>query len=447
MFKRFFSGSGSSGGGAQAATPTSLLTPDTLRRLQVFSHLSHDELILLANKLELREFEASTFLFQSGANDDIDYFLVKGRVQITAVDGGERIISGGSDKAQTVLCALRPRQFTAVALLDSTCLAIDRKVLAEIMASAPDSTGAARQPESDDTTEEQDPVPTDPIQALDSKAAKQLEASFNDDLEQNRFVITSLPEVAIKVRKVLDNPEFTADQVATVINTDPAIAAKLLKASNSPLYRTWEPCETTIEAVVRLGVTTTRQLVMSFTLKDLFKAETVALKRAMHDAWRHTVFHAAIAWVMAKESGAFSAEEAMTAAMLSNMGVLTVCAYLENHTDAQQSPDNIAATVAHLKAQVSAQILSKWGLSNQLIECGRHADHWDREHEGETDLCDLVIVAGLHAYIGRRKVPRIDQVPAFQKLYKAGLLDPDQALDFLETAGEQVAQARALLEF
>jgi HD-like signal output (HDOD) protein len=442
-----FSGKDSRDGSARNAPQSSKLTPDILRRLRVFSHLSHDELILLANKLELVEFAVGACLFKSGDKDDIDYFLIKGRVQITAVDGDERLITGGTDRAQTALCALRPRQFTAVALLDSTCLAIDREVLADIMASAPDSSGAARaQGSNQDMTDEHESLP-DPTEALDSRAAAQLEASFNDDLQQNRFVITSLPEVAVKVRKELEKPEFTAEQVAAVINTDPAIAAKLLKASNSPLYRTWEPCESTLEAVVRLGASTTRQLVMSFTLKDLFKAEAATLKRAMHDAWRHTVYHAAIAWVMARETGAFSAEEAMTAAMLSNMGVLTVCAYLENHPDVHKSPDSIAATIAHLKAHVSGRILTKWGLSGQLIECGRHADHWGRDHEGSVDLCDLVIVAGLHAYIGRRKVPRIDQVPAFQKLHKADLLDPDRALDFLKAAGEQVAQARALIEF
>jgi HD-like signal output (HDOD) protein len=446
MFKRLFSGTDSQGRSAQNAPPANQPAPDTLRRLQALSHLSHDELILLANKLEMHEFEAGACLFQSGDDDDTDYFLIKGRVQINAIDGGERIISGGTEKAQTVLCALRPRQFTAVALLDSTCLAIDREVLANIMVSAPDNTGAASPPDSNQDMKTGEESLPDPTEALDSIAVAQLEASFNDDLQQNRFVVTSLPEIAIKVRKVLENPDFTAENIAAVINTDPAIAAKLLKASNSPLYRSWEPCETTSEAVVRLGVKTTRQLVMSFTLKDLFRAETVALKRAMHDAWRHTVYHAAIAWVMARETGLYSAEEAMTAAMLSNVGVLTVCAYLESYPDVQQNPDSIAATVAHLKARVSGQILSKWGLSDQLIECGRHADNWSRDHEGSPDLCDLIIVAGLHAYIGRRRVPRIDQVPAFQRLYNAGLLDPDTALDFLKSAAEQVAQARALLQ-
>lgn len=445
MFKRLFSVTGSQGRSAQNATPSNPPAPDTLRRLEALSHLSHDELILLANKLELHQFKAGACLFQSGDDDDTDYFLIKGRVQINAFDGSERIITGGTEKAQTVLCALRPRQFTAVALLDSTCLAIDREVLANIMASAPDSTGAASPADPDQDVTTEDDSLQDPSEALDSAAAAQLEASFSDDLRQNRFVVTSLPEIAIKVRKVLEDPEFTAANVAAVINTDPAIAAKLLKASNSPLYRSWEPCETTSDAVVRLGVKTTRQLVMSFTLKDLFRAETAALKRAMHDAWRHTVYHAAIAWVMARETGLCSAEEAMTAAMLSNIGVLTVCAYLEGYPDIQKNPESIAATMAHLKARVGGQILTKWGLSEQLIECGRHADHWGRDHEGSPDLCDLIIVAGLHAYIGRRKVPRIDQVPAFQKLYNAELLDPDTALDFLKSAAEQVAQARALL--
>lgn len=426
MLKRLFSPSGS----GAPERKTSPLGPGTLRALRVFSHLSHDEHLLLASNLTVVQLDGGEHLFRVGEDDNSDYFLLNGRLQITGMDGSERTLDGRSAKAQGVICALRPRQFDAVALEASSCLEIDRVVLADIIARAPDRTA---------------PEPKE-LPGMNIDEAARLEASFYYDLEQNRVVVTSLPEVALKVRKVLEDPEFTADQVANVINTDPAIAAKLIKASNSPLYRSWEPCDTTTESVVRLGVTTTRQLVMSFTLKDLFKANTVVLRKAMQRAWRHTVYHAAIAWVMAGETGTFSPEEAMTAAMLSNIGVLTVCAYLENHPDLAQEAEAIEAAMMHLKAQAGSRILEKWALSPQIVECARHSDDWERVHEGPPDLCDLVIVAALHSHVGSRQLPRFEQVPAFQRLCSAQLLNPEKALDFLESAKVQVAEARALLE-
>lgn len=422
MLKKLFSSS-------ERKRSTSPASPGTLRRLRVFAHLSHDERLLLAGHLEVVHLKTGEALFEIGDEGPKDHLLLEGRLQITGMDESERTLGAGSKAAQNAICTLRPRQYNAVALEDSSCLEIDRQMLVDFIAT---------RPASNDDKEE---VP-------DSSAgeAERLEASFIEDLEHNRFVVTSLPEVASKVRKVLDDPGFTTEQVATAINADPAIAVKLMKACNSPLYRTWESCDSTAEAVLRLGVTTTRQLVMSFALKDLFKADTVALKKAMQQAWRHTVFHSAIAWVMASESGAFKPEEAMTAAMLSNLGILSVCAYLENHPDVCKEPEAIAEAIALLKARVGARIMEKWGLSQPLVECAQHSDDWQRELEGPADLCDLVIVAALHAYIGRRKVPKFDEVLSFQRLCAAGHLDPEKALDFLETASEQVAEARSLLE-
>ena len=61
--------------------------------------------------------------------------------------------------------------------------------------------------------------------------------SFMDDLNNDRFVLTSLPEVAINVRRALDDPEVSANDIADVITRDPAIAAKVLRTANSVMYR------------------------------------------------------------------------------------------------------------------------------------------------------------------------------------------------------------------
>ena len=59
----------------------------------------------------------------------------------------------------------------------------------------------------------------------------------------------------------------------------------------------------------------------------------------------------------------------------------------------------------------------------------------------------LVLVATLHSYIGTRRrpaPPRLDQVPAYQKL-ALGKLTPSLTLQILAEAKDQVEQARTLL--
>ncbi|MCL2457738.1 MAG: HDOD domain-containing protein [Desulfobulbus sp.] len=46
----------------------------------------------------------------------------------------------------------------------------------------------------------------------------------------------SLPNVYIRLRQALDNPEYTVAEVAAVIEKDPAMTLRLLRIVNSSLY-------------------------------------------------------------------------------------------------------------------------------------------------------------------------------------------------------------------
>src|SRR5690606_25533821 len=80
-------------------------------------------------------------------------------------------------------------------------------------------------------------------------------------------------------------------------------------------------CDSVQSAVVRLGLNTTRQLVISFTLRDLFQAPTPLLKKLMAEAWQHSSDVAAISMVLAQHTKLFNPEEAMLAGLVSNIGV------------------------------------------------------------------------------------------------------------------------------
>ena len=57
------------------------------------------------------------------------------------------------------------------------------------------------------------------------------------ELENGSLVLPTLPEVALRVRDVVDEPDVTAKQLAEIIVTDAALSTRLIKVANSPLYR------------------------------------------------------------------------------------------------------------------------------------------------------------------------------------------------------------------
>jgi HD-like signal output (HDOD) protein len=411
------------------------LTPEKLRGFQVFSRVDHDELLLLADKLEPQSILAGDTLFNSGEHSDMDYLLLEGNMRLCGDRGETRELVAGTERASRVVSGAGRHQFTALAVTDCVYLALDPAILGEFM---PNNIGVAADLESQ--------AEVAGSSRISSEEASRLLEKFYADLADNRFTLTSIPDVALQIRRVVDDPEVTADKVAAVIGSDPAIAAKISKAANSVLYRGLDPCETLRDAVVRLGVGTTRHLVFSFTMRDLFKTPVPELLRILRESWDHTVYTSAVATVLARHTRRFSTEEGMLAGILSNIGVLSVVNYVANYPEIYGNPDRSRAIIDELKGHVGGLVLERWGFSEDLIECARSCEDWgyNPDDSAGPGLCDLVITAAYHANIGKGPLPRIDLVPACQRLLGEELC-PESAKTFINSAQAEIREARGLI--
>ncbi len=97
--------------------------------------------------------------------------------------------------------------------------------------------------------------------------------------------------------------------------------------------------------------------------------------------------------------------------------------------------------------RVGASVLRHWGMPVVFQEVAKQREHWSRHHNGEADLIDLILLARIHSYVGQPKMadlPRIDQLPAFDKM-NLGELGPNQSFVFLEQAGEAIRDIRMAL--
>lgn len=62
-------------------------------------------------------------------------------------------------------------------------------------------------------------------------------AKLERAIAQNKITLPTLPEVALRVRDVVERETASAREVAQVVSTDAAVTARLLQVVNSPLYR------------------------------------------------------------------------------------------------------------------------------------------------------------------------------------------------------------------
>ncbi|PXX90154.1 cyclic nucleotide-binding protein [Marinobacter vulgaris] len=404
-----------------------------LKQFQPLNRLTDDQLVLLASRAERRTHGPGQRVVERGVRDGMDIFLIAGSVELESVDGRKSTIDADTDKALNPIARLQPRMYDVTAIRASEFLVIQQDILNQLLRAAP-----VPQVEMDSGDGLGD----------DGSEEHHLLMEFYAELRSNQLTLPSVPDVAWKVRRTVDREDSTADQVASAISADPSMAAKLVRACNSPLYRGFSDVRNVREAVVRLGMRTTRQLVTVFSLREVFKTRQPSLQKEMDKLWRHSREVAALCWVLADSATATNPEEALLAGLLHDIGVVPVLVQAEHHVNLFADQANLEHAMGELRADVGTAILESWSFPANFLEATRHAEDWSYEcRETAPQLVDIVIVAQLHAMIGSSQngnLPSFDEVPAYRRLGELEL-NASRSLQLLTEARARVDEVHRLL--
>jgi len=268
---------------------------------------------------------------------------------------------------------------------------------------------------------------------------KLLDKLFND-LEKDKLVLPTLPEVALRVRDTLEDEDAGLGDVARVITSDAALSARLIQVANSPLLRAARTIESVEAAVTRMGSDMTRNLVTSIAMEQMFQATSDATDKRLRDLWEHSTQVAALCHALASQFTKLKPDQALLAGLVHDIGALPIITLAEDMPELLDDTTMLDNIIRKAHTTIGEAILQKWNFSPELIAVA--ADHEDiyRMHNGAADYVDVVIVANLESYLGSSHPHgQVDlgTVPAFGKL---GLEPHSDVLDV-----EGVAETRAAL--
>ena len=409
---------------------------DKLRSFIPLQSLSDTQLELLAGSIELEEAPAGRLLIKRGSTDNYSFFLVDGHIRLRAEDGRINDVTSNDRAARSPISQLIPRKYDVISVTPVRFLRINNALMKEIASNkSTEQIGVTGYVVSGDEEEDS------------SDFENQISYKFLQELEQDRLVLPSLPEVAARIGKALQDNVSDAATIAAMIQTDPVITAKLIKAANSAMYGRRTPVETCVGAVVRLGSSITHKLVLSFAMRELFKSDSGLLQKRMQELWRHSTRVGAICYVLAKHDSRFDPEHAMLIGLLHDIGVVAVLNYAGSFPMEARDPQIIDQAIKRLRAQTGSMILRQWGFPMEFVVAALEADDWMRDKGLTPDYCDLVVIAQLHSFVGTEQAftaPAINEVPAHARL-TLGELTPKMSLRILDEAKDQIAHAESLL--
>lgn len=129
--------------------------------------------------------------------------------------------------------------------------------------------------------------------------------------------------VALQIMRLADTEDVAIDEIARVIESDPAISSKMLKMVNSPIAGAARPIASIRQAIALIGLRTVKSLALGFSLVSTNR--TGLCKGFDYDGfWALSLGRAVACRHLAARLGEFAPDEAFTCGLLSRVGCLAL---------------------------------------------------------------------------------------------------------------------------
>ncbi|MES2824277.1 MAG: HDOD domain-containing protein [Pseudomonadota bacterium] len=262
-------------------------------------------------------------------------------------------------------------------------------------------------------------------------------------IKNDQLVLPTLPEVALKVREVADDPKADIEKLVNVIGNDAALSARIIRVANSPLLRASRAIEDLKTALMRLGISYTCNIATGLAMEQMFQATSDLVDMRMREVWSRSSEVAGISHVLCKHYTKLRPDQATLAGLVHKIGVLPILTYAEDHPALLNDSLTLDSVINELHAPIGDMILQAWGFPQELLHIP--SQHLDFARKApKADYADIVTVAMLQSHAGSSStMSEVDyhEVKAFERLG----LDPDIQVSDDEDLSADLEAAMALL--
>jgi HD-like signal output (HDOD) protein len=273
--------------------------------------------------------------------------------------------------------------------------------------------------------------------------------------------LPTLPSMMATITRLMQDPRTSAEELGRAIATDPALVSKVLKLVNSAFYGFPGRISTITQAIVILGFSTIRNVVLTTSVLKVF-GNSKSRGFDVESFWEHSLLTGALAKSLALEKDMPFTEETFIAGLLHDMGRMVlsqrltaefekVVAFREKTGASQLESEKAVLGLTH--GEIGGWLARKWNLPAPFVDSMHYHHHpmdWtpvDPRSKDTGDLIPLVHAADALAKHVKEGVPDRAAIPAIhpQVWQRLGLEGEDWER-FQRRTQDEVEKARAFLE-
>ncbi|MBR9980751.1 MAG: HDOD domain-containing protein [Desulfatitalea sp.] len=197
-----------------------------------------------------------------------------------------------------------------------------------------------------------------------------------------------IPQVALKVLRMIDEEGYRIDQVAGEIRKDQVITARTLSLANSALYGKKRPIDSLDHALVYLGEEQLVKLVLLAAVESYFEQSGMGYSLCKGGLYHHALGCAHLAETLAANTGKAEPHKAYTAGLLHDIGKVVLDQYvaaafplfyrqaMENHANLL-TVERQALGIDH--TEVGHLLARQWSLPDYLAGTIKNHHYPDKE--------------------------------------------------------------------
>ncbi|MDR2578144.1 MAG: HDOD domain-containing protein [Chitinispirillales bacterium] len=278
-----------------------------------------------------------------------------------------------------------------------------------------------------------------------------METPLRNDISQRLQAIKSLqtqPAVIAKISQMLQNPATNADELGYAIRTDQVLASTVLKLVNSAFYGFPGKIGSISHAIVLLGFSTVKNIVLTASVHEMFKMNTDADTGSFNapSFWEHSLACGVAAQCLAQVVGYDNKEECFVAGLLHDIGKVVLFQVAPDEFTRVIDCTNKTRTLFYDSEckllginhqEVGGMLIEQWRLPPQILNAVSYHHTPASITEGDSRLASIVHCADIFARAlgygngGDSKIPMInDNVWDSLKLDSVDLL---RLFDCMET--------------
>jgi putative nucleotidyltransferase with HDIG domain len=213
-----------------------------------------------------------------------------------------------------------------------------------------------------------------------------------EQFKNGEITLPSLSKIYAKFNELVQR-NAQLQELAELLNQDPAISSKLISISNSSFYRTAAENKSLEQAVSILGMDVIKQTVDIISQKSLYLASNEKYAHIMESLWEHSLTCAHACLLVSEKLSRIPAKDLFTMGLLHDIGklfLLQVVGEIEKKWQVSEAPsrEELEEWLDEHHCRAGSTLLTKWNFPPEFIQVVLN----HHEPEKTTVFYELIVV-------------------------------------------------------